>query len=71
MKKNEAFGKRLRRERLAGNLGLRELGRMAGISGEQVGNLESGKSVSPRISTVEKLARALKCDPEWLAGWSK
>lgn len=67
--KKVKFGRRLEKERLAGGLSRKVLADLSGISEQNVFVLETGKTESPRISTVEKLAKALKCDPQYLAGW--
>lgn len=38
----------------------------AGLDRDYIGDLFKGAVRSPRMQTVEKLAGALECDPEWL-----
>ena len=49
----------LRRIRQSHNLSLRELGKLAGMSYVALARIEAGHN-DPRLSTLQKLARALK-----------
>lgn len=40
----------------------------AGLDRDYIGDLFKGRVTSPRMATVAKLAKALRCDPNWL--WS-
>ena len=50
-------------------LGLTEAGaaKAAGLGASAIRNIREGKSQSPRLDTVRKLAPALQVSPEWLA----
>ena len=50
-------------------LGLTEAGaaKAAGLGASAIRNIREGKSQSPRLDTVRKLAPTLKVTPEWLA----
>ena len=67
--KGSGIGKRLWRERLAVGKTLVELASDSGLTIGTISMIESGKSLSPGIDTVWFLAKALRCDPEYLAGW--
>src|SRR5580658_1885521 len=60
------LAKRLRDAREAADLGIVQLAEVAGLSRPAVGDTESRGHV-PRLDKVEKLARALKLSPCWLA----
>lgn len=60
------FADRLRRSRKAAGLLAAGLSRAAGLDKNTVGLLEAGPGL-PKLSTVEKLARALGLSPGWLA----
>lgn len=61
------FAERLRRTRQASSLSFTALAQKAGISNATTtSTLEHGKNI-PRVDTVEKLARALRVSPAWLA----
>lgn len=51
----------------AGNPSRREVARLAGLEASYFADIYSGKIKSPRTATLEKIAEALKVDPEWLA----
>ena len=51
--------KSLRRIRHSGNLSLRRLGELAGVSYVTIARIETG-IYDPRLSTLQKLAKALK-----------
>lgn len=53
-----AVGLALRRHRVAAGLAIRELGRKAGVSSAMISRIENGQ-VSPSLSTLEALARAM------------
>lgn len=61
-----AVGERLRQVRTARGQGLRALARAAAVTPTGISNIETGKAM-PSVSTVEALAKALGCDPCWLA----
>jgi tetratricopeptide (TPR) repeat protein/transcriptional regulator with XRE-family HTH domain len=60
----EAFGPLLRRYRDAANLTQEELAERSGMSVQAIGALERGDRRSPRPSTVEFLAEALRLDAQ-------
>src|SRR5215472_10173351 len=57
-----SFGTLLRDHRAAANLTQEELAERSGMSAQAIGALERGDRRSPRPSTVEFLAQALKLD---------
>ena len=60
------LGARLFQTRREAGLGLIRLGKLAGVSHSTIGDIEKGRQL-PAVDTVERLARALKVRPEWLA----
>jgi len=56
------FGKRVRELREARDWSLERLGEAADMNGLQVGHIERGAS-DPKLSTIIKLARALRIPP--------
>ncbi|MBS0124072.1 helix-turn-helix domain-containing protein [Thetidibacter halocola] len=54
-----AVGHALRRQRVAAGLAIRELGRLSGVSSAMISRIENGQ-VSPSLSTLESLARAMQ-----------
>ena len=58
--------RRLRTQRAAQFLSLRQLAEPAGLSFEQIRKCENGATVA-RVDTCERLAIALGCSPCWLA----
>ncbi len=60
------IGDRIRARRK--DLGLKqpELGKLVGISASALSQLERGDSKSPSAENLLRLAKALKCSPEWL-----
>ncbi len=69
IKKRTALGRRLRSDRKAAGLSLRDLQRLSGISNAYICQIETGHVRDITLNVCRKLARGLKCDPEWLAGW--
>ena len=59
------MGERLKRARHYRLLSIDELAKKARVSDWTISMIEQGK-VRPRRSTLEKLARALGCDADWL-----
>lgn len=57
---NVRFAKRLRELRKLHSLTQQQLAELADIEYKHVQALESGKPPSPRLETIEKLARAFK-----------
>jgi transcriptional regulator with XRE-family HTH domain len=64
--RHEGVRGRLEQMRLARGMGRKPLGKASGTSDTAVRGIESGPSV-PGVDTVERLAKALKCSPGWLA----
>lgn len=63
------MGLRLREAReMVEDLSARELSRLAGLAESHVGLIESGKSGSPEVETIAKLAITLGASFAWLAG---
>lgn len=58
---------RLRTAREASGYSLRDLAAASGLTQQALGDLESGRTDDPRLSTVRKLAAALRCSACWLA----
>lgn len=59
------FGEHLREIRLARGLSQAELGELIGVSQQQINKYEH-RTDYPKMSTMKKLAEALKCSPEEL-----
>ncbi len=66
-KRRTGVGTRLRYDRLAVNLTLRDLEALAGVSNAVICQIENGHVRNPGINTIARLAKALRCDPSWLA----
>ncbi len=62
----DMIGERIRARRKELNLKQPELGKIVGISGAAISQLERGDSKNPSSENLLKLAKALKCSPEWL-----
>ncbi len=60
------IGQRLRRLRLAKKLGSRELARVAGLSEQHVSAIELRSNLRVWPDPIEKLAKVLGCEPQWL-----
>ncbi|MGC9960438.1 MAG: AAA family ATPase [Acidimicrobiales bacterium] len=63
----ELFGGLLRQHRLDASLTQEALAERASLSATAIGALERGRNLTPRLSTVRQLARALDLDAEELA----
>ena len=59
------FGEHLREIRLARGLSQAELGELIGVSQQQINKYEH-RNDYPKMSTMKRLAKALKCSPEEL-----
>lgn len=64
------LGRRLRSERIACKLTIVQLADFAQLSKSTISQIEGGTIRDITLSTCLRLAKALKCDPEFLAGWS-
>ena len=64
-----ALADRLQDARKAAGLSYGELAERSGVSKAHVWQLARGRVSNPTISMTEKLAAALNCAPDWLAGW--
>lgn len=53
----------LRRIRVNAGLSPDELSERAGVSAEQIRNIESGRARNPRVGTLTKLAQVLDVQP--------
>jgi transcriptional regulator with XRE-family HTH domain len=62
----KTVGERIRKLRLARKLTQEQLAKVLGIKQGSVTQLETGKSKSPKSSTLTKAARYFEVDPEWL-----
>lgn len=60
------LGARLFQARQEAGLGLIRLGKLSGVSHTTIGDIEKGRRM-PAVDTVERLARALRIRPCWLA----
>jgi transcriptional regulator with XRE-family HTH domain len=63
------LGRRLRSDRMAMELSQARLAELSGLSMSAIAQIEGGQIRDINLTTCAKLAKALKCDPEWLAGW--
>jgi transcriptional regulator with XRE-family HTH domain len=59
------LAKRLRYVRRMRYLAIFELAERVGVSRSMISALEGGR-YSPRLDVIERLARVLRCSPEWL-----
>ena len=62
-----SVGKRVRSDRKALGLTMRELAEKSTVTRSAIGHIETGRSRNPGVYTIKKLAVALKCDASWLA----
>jgi transcriptional regulator with XRE-family HTH domain len=62
----KTYGQRLKHRRVELDLTQEELGKIVGVSGQAIGEIERGKTY--RSSLTIDLASALKVNPEWLMG---
>lgn len=60
------IGERIRSEREAAGLKKRELGRLVGMTGAGIGQIESGATKSPKPENLIKMADALGVSIRWL-----
>lgn len=60
------LGMRLFQARREAGLGFIKLGKMSGVSHTTISDIEKGRRM-PAVDTIERLARALKVRPAWLA----
>lgn len=60
------LGSRIRRARVAANMGVRELARAAGKSAPWLSRLERGEDTRASAATLQTLARLLRIDPDAL-----
>ncbi len=67
----ELFGGLLRQHRLDASLTQEALAERASLSATAIGALERGRNLTPRLSTVRQLARALELDAEELAALAR
>jgi len=63
----KTIGDRIRNERAVGGLSRRQLAKQANVSHRTIRYLETGLTKDATVETVRRLAKALKCDPAWLA----
>lgn len=62
-----SIGKRLKEVRLRSDMTQQQVEREADVSNGTVSKLETSKVAEPGVAAVMKLARAVGCDPAWLA----
>lgn len=67
--KRTLIGRRVRSDRKAAKLTLRDLERLSGVSNCYISQIENGRVRDITTGVCAKLAKGLKCDPAWLAGW--
>lgn len=60
----ETISQRLKQKREEMNLSQSQLATLAGMKQQSIQAIEAGTTKRPRY--LVELARALKCDPEWL-----
>lgn len=53
----------LRRIRIDKHLSIEALAEQAGMSPEQIRNIETGRAKNPRVETLSKLAKVLDVEP--------
>jgi transcriptional regulator with XRE-family HTH domain len=56
----KVLGEFIKKTRIARGLSQRELGRLAGLSGAFISQLESGETKNPSYTTIKNIAQALK-----------
>ncbi len=61
---------RLKKRRIDMGLTLEEVAQELNVERPTIQRYESGKIKSVSTTTVEKLAKALRCSPAYLMGWS-
>ena len=66
IEKNLKFGKFVRREREAKNLGLRKMAKMIGVSATYLSKVERDEFAPPAEDKVTKIARIIGCDTDEL-----
>ena len=71
MEEIPAIAKRVRSLRVAAGLSQQELAVRAGLSVSLVGQIEQGKKLDPRVSTVQALVAALDVDFTTLVGHAR
>ena len=63
------LGRRLRQQRALMGFTQRELARLSKINFTYICQVETGATADIRLGVCAALAKALHCDPAWLAGW--
>ena len=71
LKNMNIIGVRLRQKRLEKGLSLQGLGDLVDMTRAGIGQIERGKTKAPTPENLFKIAKALACDPEWLATGKK
>ena len=64
--KGETFGAFIRRERLAREIGLRQMAKMIGVSPTYLSKVERAQDAAPAEDRVRAIAQILECDPDEL-----
>jgi HTH-type transcriptional regulator, competence development regulator len=62
----EMFGAFIRRERIAREIGLREMAKMIGVSPTYLSKVERDEFTPPTEEKVRAIARIIECDPDHL-----
>jgi HTH-type transcriptional regulator, competence development regulator len=62
----EMFGAFIRRERIAREIGLREMAKMIGVSPTYLSKVERDEFTPPTEEKVRAIARIIECDPDQL-----
>ena len=65
--KAKSISERLKMSREQQAMSLRDLSITAGVSNPLICQIEKGHVINPGVKTIYRLARALQCDPGWLA----
>ena len=63
---NDRFGAFVRRERVACEIGLREMAKMIGVSPTYLSKVERDEFRAPTEEKVRAIAKIINCDPETL-----
>ena len=67
----EAYGDRIKRMRRARGMSAEDLAEATGISPATIYRYENGSTEDLKLSTIERLAEALRTTPAHLAGWTE
>ena len=64
---SEGLARRLKKKRKEVDLSTHDLAYASGITAAAISKIENGNGKATAIGTVERIARALRVSPQWLA----